>query len=139
MSTPQPYRYEQVEVVRVIDGDTVVLKLTKDFTLEADFGFYIRDKMVLQKQTQMSFRLMGINAPEVVGVNKAAGLSAKAFLEQLLKDSVALRAETFKPDKYGRWLVRLYVRPAIPGTPLEFCVNDEMIAKGHAVAYMVDE
>ena len=46
----------------------------------------------------------------------------------LLKGGVAL-AETIKPDKYGRWLARLYTGP-------EGDVGDAMVEAGHAVEYM---
>lgn len=55
---------------RVVDGDTVYLVV--------DLGFHI--------QVRMSFRLLGIDTPEVRGEERPEGLVAKAALEAMLKD-----------------------------------------------------
>jgi len=107
------YIYEHVNVVRVIDGDTV--------EMEVDMGNHIR--------WRAHFRLRGINAPEM---KTAAGPDAKAFLERLIGCGVA-RAQTFKPDKYGRWLVDIWTACEGGG---DRSVNQAMIGAGHAVAYM---
>ena len=110
------YEYQHVKVDRVIDGDTVVLDI--------DMG---------NRNTWTGpFRLAGINAPEI---GTPGGSEARLFLFDLLKGGVAL-AETIKPDKYGRWLVRLYTHFGLDGTP-EGDVGEAMIEAGHAVAYMV--
>ncbi len=119
--------YEYVaEVVRVIDGDTVVLKVTK----EIDFGFYVK----LSQSYQSSFRLYGLNTPEIYGVTleeKAKGEAAKAELERLLALG-PVRAVTYKADKYGRFLVDLYVKLE---DGLELFINTELIINGFAVPY----
>lgn len=127
-----PYEYD-ARVVRVIDGDTVVLELTKESTFEVDFGFYIIDKIVKKSSTTMSFRLIGIDTPEVVGETKEKGLASKAEIVRLLALG-SVRATTYKPDKYGRWLVTLIVTKP-DGTLLN--VNEELVRTGHAVSYMV--
>ena len=116
------------KVVDVIDGDTV--------KLDVDLGFSIRQRM--------SLRLYGINTPEVVGEQKAAGLAAKLFLTALLSNGsqagpggvicpnwIDVTIKTFKDkgDKYGRILALIFVGDdPIP-------VNDKLVAVGHAKAY----
>lgn len=105
------YVYRHVKVVRVIDGDTV--------TLSVDMG----NKITWNE----NFRLNGIDTPEK---NQLGYADATTYLIQLLKDGVS-RIETFKPDKFGRWLVDIYV--AVSGG--ELLVNQQMIANGHAKPY----
>ena len=130
--------YEYVATVsRVVDGDTVHLTLTKEFSLPVDFGFNIKDTLVLKKAADVDFRLYGINTPEThgkdatTGGQMAAGLKAKAELERLLGLG-KLRVVSTKPDKYGRYLATIYVTP--PKGP-ELCVNDEMVKGGFAKPY----
>ncbi len=114
------------EVVRVIDGDTVVLTVCK----ELDFGFYVK-----QRQTYTSsFRLMGIDAPESRGVNADIEAAAKttARLKELLS-SGPIRAVTYKSDSFGRWLVDLYVTQS-DGT--ELFVNQALVDEGLAIPYV---
>ena len=110
------YEYQHVKVARVIDGDTVVLDI--------DMG----NRIIWSGP----FRLAGIDAPEIGALGAK---EARSFLFDLLKGGVAL-AETIKPDKYGRWLVRLYTHFGLDGTP-EGDVGAAMIEAGHAVEYMV--
>jgi endonuclease YncB( thermonuclease family) len=126
------YSYD-ARVIRVVDGDTVVLHLEKEFSLKVDFGFYIKDEVKLAKTAQLTFRLLGIDTPEVVGASKPEGLKAKAELERLLSIG-PIRAETEKGDKYGRWLVRLFVKQP---NGVELSVNDALLADGFAKPYMV--
>jgi len=86
------WNYEHVEVIRVIDGDTVELRI--------DLGN--------RCHWQEKFRLYGIDTPEPYGATKEAGEAAANRFRELLAGGVTL-AETFKPDKYGRMLVRLTV------------------------------
>ena len=114
--------------VRVIDGDTVILRLAKTFAQEVDFGFYVRDTMSLTKTAEVTFRLNGINAPETIGATKAAGLAAKAALESLLVGK-PLRVVSHKTDKYGRWLADIY----LPGDKVT--VSQRMIERGFAASW----
>lgn len=86
------YRYEHVEVIRILDGDTVELRI--------DLGN--------RCWWQESFRIYGIDTPEIHGATKDAGLAAQARLGELLTNGV-LVAETLRPDKYGRTLVMLTI------------------------------
>ncbi len=111
-------------LIRVVDGDTVVLSLTKKITLEVDFGFYV-------KVAEVDFRLKGINTPEIRGETKERGIAAKAHLLGLLS-AKPLRVVSYKTDKYGRWLAEIFV--TVDG--VEKSVNQLMIDDGYAVPYM---
>jgi micrococcal nuclease len=104
------YTY-QAELVRVIDGDTVVLDIDLGFSL------WRRDD---------SYRLARINAPEM---KTAEGPPARTHLVSLLAQSAGpLLVTTTKADKYGRWLAEIYVNGKN--------MNDQMVADGFAVPYM---
>jgi len=123
-----PYLYD-AEVVRCIDGDSVWLRLTK--TVKIDFGFKIIDTQT--KETVQNFRLTGINAPEIRGDQRQAGLVAKDQLQKFLDAAIALKVHTYKSGKYGRYLVTIYAEQP-DGTYLN--LNEEMIRSGHADKYL---
>lgn len=108
------WKYEHVEVVRVIDGDTVELRI--------DLG----NRCLWQEK----FRIYGIDTPETHGETWAAGTSARETLATMLARGILL-AETLRPDKFGRTLVRLTVMQ--DGFPVD--VAQAMIAMGHGVEY----
>lgn len=110
------YEYK-ASLIRVIDGDTAIL--------DVDLGFGIH--------ATLDFRLIGINAPEMVGSTKVAGQAAKSELARLLALG-PMRIVSTKSDKYGRWLAAIYVKLA-DGTELD--VNATLTATGFAVPYMV--
>ena len=70
---------------RVIDGDTVDCLL--------DLGCDVR--------LQMAVRLLGINAPEIHGAERPAGLVAAAIVQKWLTESQNLTCESVAWDKYG--------------------------------------
>jgi endonuclease YncB( thermonuclease family) len=119
-------------LIRVVDGDTVVLSLRRTVVVDIDFGFYVKDKLSLDKTAEVTFRLKGINAPEVVGTEKAEGLTAKARLQELLENK-PLRVLSYKTDKYGRWLADIFIQDR---SGVEKNVCQVMIEEGHAVPYM---
>lgn len=83
--------YEKCKVVRVIDGDTVVMDI--------DLGFYIR--------TQKVIRLLGINTPEIRTkdkTKKAQGILAKRFVQEQLHRNGRLVLVVHEKGKYGRWV-----------------------------------
>lgn len=99
-------------VLSVIDGDTVHIKY-------------------LGKKT--SVRLIGVDTPETVHPSKPVepyGKEAAAFLQNLLKEeSVYLRFDTEKTDKYNRLLAYLYRAPD------GLFVNLEIVRQGYGHAY----
>lgn len=101
------YSY-RAAVVRVIDGDTVRLRV--------DVGFFLT--------FEQNFRLRGINAPEM---STPGGPPAQSELERILQGRKVWAIDTFKIDKYGRWLVDIWWEP---GT-----VNQMMVDRGFAAPY----
>lgn len=105
------YVYRHVEVVRVLDGDTVELKV--------DLGAKIT--------WQDKFRLYGIDTPER---GTTGALEAEMRLKALVADGIA-RIETFRADKYGRYLVDIWV----PTGGGELHVNRVLVVDGYAREY----
>ena len=116
MSKNNLYHY-RAELERVVDGDTIDVKL--------DLGFDLK--------MQARIRFVGINAPESRTrdlVEKQKGLEAKRYVEDWLGncDAVIIQTQLDKKGKFGRIL----------GTVLNAegaSLNDEMIALGHATPY----
>jgi micrococcal nuclease len=84
------YKYK-ARVVRVIDGDTVVLAI--------DLGFKIT--------ATENCRMLGYDAPEMRGKDRTKGLLAKAALEGLLIGPLTITTHKDKKCKYGRYLVEI--------------------------------
>jgi len=109
MSLPYDNNTYKVKVLHIHDGDT--------FTGDIDLGFDLR--------ITLTFRLLGLNTPEVVGKEKAAGLASKAFLEDIINTAKEVFVKTTKKEKYGRYLATV------------FCdgvnVNEQLLKEGYAV------
>ena len=107
--------YYAVEVLRVVDGDTVDVRI--------DLGFNVWHKCRV--------RLMGINAPESRTRDKAEkkrGLAAKAWLAELLDSAqTEIEMQSHGVGKYGRVLGTLYIN--------DVDVNKMMVKEGHAEEY----
>lgn len=116
----------------IYDGDTVWLKVRKSFTKTIDFGFHIHfDVSLTLNYGLKACRLHGIDTPEVNRRDsREAGIAARDFVREKLEPLEWFKIETFKDHergKYGRYLVRIYL-------PDGSCLNDVLIATGHAVA-----
>jgi micrococcal nuclease len=110
------YTYKAT-IVRVIDGDTVVLNI--------DLGFKIHHITPC--------RLAGINAPEMNSKDekvRAAAVQSKEYLMGLLPEEMEVTIISKKLDKYGRPVVFFLAESNKYRT-----VNDLMIDAGHAVIY----
>lgn len=85
------YRYK-AEIIRVIDGDTVVLRIS--------LGFYIA--------FEQHVRFYGVNAPELKTIE---GKLAKIELEKQFPTGAKVIFESYrdKPDKYGRLLGTIHL------------------------------
>lgn len=92
------HEHYNVTVTRVIDGDTFVGDVHHHvFAIE----YTLKDQY---------FRLNGLNAPEVRGEEKEKGLISKRFVEeQILNQTV--QVEVHGKEKYGRWLVSVFIGP----------------------------
>ena len=94
-------------VVRVVDGDTAYF--------DVDLGFQLRMKI--------DVRFRGINTPETRGATREAGLKSKAYTEAALPVGSLVIVNTYKAEKYGRYLADIYY---LPGAQ----TRDEILAKG---------
>ena len=107
--------YYKIEVLRVVDGDTVDVRI--------DLGFNVWHKCRV--------RLMGINAPESRTRDleeKARGLAAKSWLIDILEHSKGeVELQSHGTGKYGRVLGELFVNG--------LNINETMVKEGHAVEY----
>jgi micrococcal nuclease len=105
------------KILEVYDGDT--------FKAEIDLGFGVALKKV-------TFRMYGINAPEMKGTSKDAGTVTRDRLRSLIhgKD-VTLKTHKDKQEKYGRWLAEVYTLDGV-------YVNDLLIKEGLVTAFMLD-
>lgn len=104
------YNY-QAELIRVIDGDTVVLNI--------DLG--------MNGYRKASYRLYGINAPE-------HGVPATKALRGFLEDPTisVMTVNTYKADKYGRYMVEILLTYTDGST----CnVNKKLLELGLVVEY----
>jgi micrococcal nuclease len=110
------YAYKAT-IVRVIDGDTVVLDI--------DLGFKIHHISPC--------RLAGINAPELNSKDekvRLAAIASKEYLMTLLPEETEVVIVSRKLDKYGRPVVNIWQIQ----NKQKF-VNHLMIDAGHATIY----
>ncbi|RMG67827.1 MAG: nuclease [Calditrichaeota bacterium] len=110
------YHYRAV-VTRVYDGDTIWVQI--------DLGFYVEIK-------REKIRLARIDAPEIRGPERSAGLAARDFLRDLiLNQPVLLQTLKDRKGKYGRYLGEVWLEQ--DGRYIN--VNDLMVAKGYATPW----
>ena len=100
-------------MTEVYDGDTI--------TADIDLGFKVwrRDEKL---------RLFGIDAPEVRGETRPAGLQARdALRSRILNRDVIVCTIKDKTGKYGRYLAEVF----LDGEN----INAWLVAEGHAIPY----
>lgn len=131
MSIPTAKYIYNAEVIRVVDGDTVIANV--------DVGF--------DMWKRCNIRLHGIDTPETRTRDlneKAAGNAAKEYLINLLLDhDNKFVLESKGLDKYGRCLGIIWTTwhlsetyPGISGDrPMSLSLNDMLVQEGHAVPY----
>jgi len=108
--------YYKAFVTSVYDGDTC--------TVEIDLGLktFIKGEKV---------RLVRINAPELRGDERIAGLKSRDFLrEQILKKEIMLQTIKDRRGKYGRYLGEIWLKSS-SGKFIN--INDVLVKKGYAV------
>lgn len=112
------YRYRVLDVLRVVDGDTVDLRI--------DLGFHV----VISER----FRLAGVDTPELVGADRSKALAASAWLEGEIRGALPGRlfATTEKLDKFRRWLAVLWI---VESDGRIRDVNAELVGVGLARPY----
>jgi len=105
MSVPAVNYIRDAELVRLIDGDTAVLNV--------DLGFDIWVKKTV--------RLLGVDTPEVRGVESLAGKYVVRQLEGLCngQTKVLLDSQQFDSGKFGRCLGRIWIG--------DKCLNDWLL------------
>ena len=110
----KPSYVYKAEVVKVIDGDTM------DVRLDVGFDTHIYKRL----------RLLGVDTWEIRGEEREKGIIAKKFVEdrvRIVQNEVYVQTEMDGEGKYGRvlawvWLIRI-------GEPV--CLNEELLAEGH--------
>jgi len=112
-----PYFY-RAELARVVDGDTVDLKI--------DLGFYMT--------ANIRIRLEGVDTPEIRGPEKEEGKISKAFVEKKLSQARSIFVETMKTGKYGRWLGVIWFYEGTEETAL-CSLNKMLLDEGLAKPY----
>lgn len=125
------YKY-QAKVLRVIDGDTIVV--------EIDHGFKVFSHQTL--------RLYNIDAPEVRGDEKEKGKAATDHLVKLLVNYAAnyvngklkgdcsvvyIQTRKDKTGKYGRYLAEVW---GVDNDGQTINLNEKMISDGYAVEFV---
>lgn len=119
MKKKNTIREFKAELVRVIDGDTIVVNI--------DLGFNI---FIIQR-----CRLLGIDSPEIVGESKERGKEVKKEVEDILKTSVGpliIKTHSSKKDKYGRFLAEVAYVDSL-GSKVN--LNEYLVELGFAVPY----
>ena len=102
--------FDWVELIKVVDGDTIEVKIGQNFE---------------------SVRLIGIDAPEIEGKTKEKGLESKKYLEKLMENK-KIRLEDDKTqdnkDIYDRLLRYVFREDGM-------LINKEMIKSKMAKEY----
>jgi micrococcal nuclease len=107
--------YYRAKVTSVYDGDTC--------TLDIDLGLHtwVQGEKI---------RLHRIDAPEIRGEERPAGLAARDFLKSLIEGKdVHIQTIKDRQEKYGRYLAEIFVQHGETWVN----VNDLMVKNGHAV------
>ena len=110
------------KLIKVIDGDTI------DIDIDLGFGVWLRNQRI---------RMYGIDTPESRTRDleeKKYGLAAKKFLTGMLDDKGGIILKTHKDatGKFGRILGELWRTTDYA----DKSINDYMVEKHHAAAYM---
>lgn len=107
--TDNLYHY-RANIVRVVDGDTIYA--------DVDFGFGHIWQLA-------KFRLAWIDAPEIVGADREAGLAAREWLRGRIEDQdVILQTLKDRTEKYGRYLAVVHLDGVV--------INTEAVMLGYA-------
>lgn len=98
-----------VELVKVIDGDTYV------FSVDVGFDIY----------PHVTVRIIGAYCPEIKGKEKAEGFAVKSRVEEIFSDTKHIQIFTEKDKSFDRYLAKVI----IDGQDLA----QHLVAKGYAL------
>lgn len=104
--------YYAATITKIIDADTV--------DADVDLGFSIIKTERL--------RLARVDAPEIRGSEREAGLEAKAWLSSQIPVGSKVMIRTEKSDSFGRYIAEIFVT----SDGESFNINDELVKVGHA-------
>lgn len=113
--------YYNIELIRVIDGDTIVAHLDRGHN---------------RWEKEVHIRLSSINAPEMKGESKPQGEEAKQYLISLIGTDRPLYIRTIKSDNFCRFIGHLYIEDVEHDEDID--ANAVMVETGHAVPFMVE-
>ena len=109
------YHYKAV-VRSVYDGDTCTVDI------DLGLGIWVHGEKI---------RLHRINAPELRGTSREAGLHSRDFLRsQIEGKEVYIQTFKDKREKYGRYIGNIWLESK---TGAWINVNDVMVEQGHAI------
>ena len=111
-------RKQQVQINRVIDGDTVLVSIGRKPWL-----FFLGPK-------KDRIRLYGIDAPES---SQKGGNESTKYLRKIIGKTRKIALESVATDQYGRTVGLIYD----PGKSRENSYNYQMVRAGQAHCYMV--
>jgi endonuclease YncB( thermonuclease family) len=107
------YSYEAT-LVKVIDGDSLRLKVSLGFNLEGTYDF----------------QLTGLDAPELIGKQARRAKESKASLTEMIRGAHRISVRpTGHTTGAGRWYAAIDVMSA---DDKGYCVNDQLLALGLA-------
>lgn len=114
------YKYLLTEVIRVIDGDTIEAKVSRDV------GFY------LTVSWDLHLRIEGVNCPETKGQSKKAGLEAAEFTKNWLEGRSCIVETVAKvPGRAtGKTTFERWVAKIVDGDGES--LSDALVKAGHA-------
>lgn len=119
-ATAEYLYYYKADIVSVYDGDTV--------RADIDLGLDTWIKNV-------PLRLYGINAPEITGKTRAAGVASRDYLMSILSEQeIVIKTFKDKKGKYGRILANILVLGKGDWCELnKWCdVNEQLVIAGYA-------
>ena len=112
----EPKYVYRAKLKRVVDGDTIDLRI--------DTGFHL--------EVTQRIRFNGLDTPEIFGVRKDTseykrGIKAKEYVERRFQDNDGkCIIETYNIGKYGRWVADIFLADS------ELSLNQELLDKGLA-------
>ena len=104
-----------IHVTRVIDGDTIVA--------DVDLGYHTT-------LTKVTYRVARVDAPEMTGATRQAGIEARSFTATWLiaHEKAGIYATSTKTDNWRRYIAEITCGDG-------HNLSDALLASGNAVIY----